>query len=150
MDAMSDRTPPSHAASAATFPTLMRRYVSTSLDLFALLLAVGAVQLLPLPATAKEDLLPAVFVACWWIYEPLMVWRGATLGQALTGIRVRRMEDTRRPVSLVRSYVRFLLKYTLGLVSWIMILLDARSRAIHDMVARSIVVRAAPDGAESG
>ena len=73
-------------------------------------------------------------------YEPGCTAFGATLGQRLFNFRVRRASDPRRRINLAAAWVRYLVKGTLGLVSFIAMLFTRRRRAIHDLASGSIVL----------
>ena len=76
----------------------------------------------------------------WWGYEPGCTAFGATLGQRLLKFRVRRATDPTRPISLPAAWVRYVVKLTLGIVSFLAMLFTHCRRAIHDIVSGSIVL----------
>jgi len=127
-----------------TYPSLFRRYLSSLID--GLLLIAGMVfgadilALIGPPPTAAR--------VGWFLflilgYEPLLTANAMTLGQYITGIRVRRLSDPSRRVNLVAAYARYLIKLPLGFLSFLTIGFNERRRAIHDFVAKSIVIDAA-------
>lgn len=80
-----------------------------------------------------------------WLYEVLMLSsaRGATLGKMAVGVRVVTADGGR--LSFGRSAGRRFAKYLSGLVlvGYIMAAFTSRKRALHDMIAATLVVRRA-------
>ena len=48
----------------------------------------------------------AMFIAIWFLYEPLSVAYGCTLGQYAMHIRVRNAKNPSQPIHIVLSYIR--------------------------------------------
>jgi uncharacterized RDD family membrane protein YckC len=125
-----------------TYPTIVRRYFSTVIDSWVIFLSVGIPDLLGVP---KEHIVLArlaFFLPLILLYEPLLVVKGCTLGQLLLGIRVRADSDPTKHISIPRSYVRYAAKILFFEISLITVLFAQRARAIHDMIAGSVVIRA--------
>jgi uncharacterized RDD family membrane protein YckC len=122
-----------------SYPTLTRRYVSSLIDglLLIAMLIVGA---LLLQGEGLATARVAVFIFVFLAYEPLLTSQGLTLGQYLTGIRVRRLDDVTRRIPLYAAYIRYLVKIPLGFVSFLTMSFNERQRAIHDFAAGSVVV----------
>ena len=74
------------------------------------------------------------------VYEPLTMRLGATLGNYITGIRVRRYIDTNRRINLFQAYLRYAVKILFGWLSCITIGFNKQKRAVHDIVAETIVI----------
>ncbi len=74
-------------------------------------------------------------------YEPICVSFFCTLGQKITGIRVRRL-GTLKKIPFPFAFVRYFLKILLGLISLFAIIFSKERRAIHDFASGSIVVLA--------
>lgn len=122
------------------YPTLFRRYMSALCDgllVFALIIAVG---MLPGSGAAvgRTKFLAFVFLALW--YEPIFTSRACTLGQWITGVRVRRNDDMEERISIGRALLRIMVKGALGWLSFFTMPFSPRYRAIHDMVAGSVVI----------
>lgn len=81
-----------------------------------------------------------------FLYEPIMVSFSQTIGQRFIGIRVVNQKTEEnvavKSIGLLRSIVRYIVKLILGVLSLVTINFDEQSRAIHDKLVRSIVVRA--------
>ncbi len=141
MEATVPRVEPAEAQEPA-FPVIVKRFQSSLIDvLFIILLMVPASQLLDvLGDGAPEWVNIAIFVALWGIYEPLGTAFGCTVGNWITGIRVRRAEDIRRKIPLWAAFIRYAVKFMLGWLSFITIHFNPERRAIHDLSAGSVVV----------
>jgi hypothetical protein len=98
-----------------TYPSLFRRYLSSLVD--ALLIIAGMVfggdvlGLIGPPPTAAR--------VGWFLflilgYEPLLTAYAMTLGQYITGIRVRRLGDSNQRIKVTAAYARYLIKIPLG------------------------------------
>lgn len=80
-----------------------------------------------------------------FLYEPIMVSFSQTIGQRFIGIRVVEQKTEEnvalRSIGLFRSILRYIVKLILGVLSLVTINFDEQSRAIHDKLVRSIVIR---------
>ena len=89
----------------------------------------------------------AVLVACYFTF----CWAaaGQTLGQHVMQIRVQKLDGER--VGVIRSYLRFLaLSVCMGplILGQLLVLFTPRRRALHDLIARTVVVYTDPVGRE--
>ena len=123
------------------FPTLVRRYYSTFIDSVLLFILL----VLPSATAASPETQPhvriVVFVGFLLFYEPLLVVYACTLGQLITGIRVRRAASPDQKISAPRSYLRYAVKIVLGVLSLVTVLFTHRARALHDLCSESLVIR---------
>lgn len=93
-----------------------------------------------------------VALALWWFAYFAVSWAvtGATLGMALLGIRVvgadRSAAGTRRAVVRALAFPLSVALFGLGFLG---ILFHARRRALHDLIAGTVVVYAAAPGPEA-
>jgi uncharacterized RDD family membrane protein YckC len=81
-----------------------------------------------------------VFVSIWCIYEPVCTTLGATLGNYLMKIRVRQENARGKKINLPQAFVRFIFKFVLGWLSFLTIHFNEERRAIHDMIAGSVML----------
>lgn len=65
---------------------------------------------------------------------------GSTLGNYLMKIKVRDNLNTIKRINLLQSYIRFVLKFLLGWVSFLTIHGNKQRRAIHDFAAGSVMI----------
>lgn len=76
----------------------------------------------------------------------LTAWRGQTIGKWATGLRIEQMDG--RDLTVVRALIRHLIGYplsflTLGL-GFLVAAFNTQGRALHDLVAGTVVVRNLP------
>jgi uncharacterized RDD family membrane protein YckC len=124
------------------YASLIKRIQSTFLDmLFIVLLMVVFGKIID----ASGDEAPgwvrfALFFGLWALYEPLMVTMGGTLGNRIMSLRVRKHSNPAQRISILHSYLRYLLKFALGWISFVTINTNEEMRAIHDFAAGSVVL----------
>jgi len=126
-------------------PTIPRRYSTTAID-GLLILAVFIIPTALFPANEGSRALRIVIaLLALFVYEPLGTGRWLTLGQWVTGVRVRRMEDGSR-IGVLRAWGRIVVKVFLGILSFLTLPLVPGRRAIHDLASGSIVILARSEG----
>jgi uncharacterized RDD family membrane protein YckC len=86
----------------------------------------------------QADIAGLVGIGLFACYEPLLTSFFCTIGQAIMGFRVRKVAGGR--ISVVQAYVRVIVKYLLGMLSFLTMPARADRRAIHDLAAGTIVV----------
>jgi len=82
-----------------------------------------------------------MFMAIWVLYEPVCIAYGCTIGQYLMHIRVRRIRDTTKNIHIVLSYMRYIIKFVLGWLSFLSIAFNQQRQAIHDMAVESVMIK---------
>jgi len=127
------------------YPELKTRVQSTFIDivLMAILMFVAAWILDKAGVGDEEEsatMKAIVFIGIWGIYEPLSTTLGATLGNYLMKIRVRKVSDSGKKLNLLQAFVRFAFKFSLGWLSFLTIHFNNQRRAIHDIVAGSVML----------
>jgi uncharacterized RDD family membrane protein YckC len=75
------------------------------------------------------------------VYEPLLITYSATLGQYIIGIRVRSSRNPKKRINLLQAYIRIIVKFFLGWISFANINFNPKHRAIHDPAGSSVVIR---------
>lgn len=123
-----------------TYPHIFRRYLSSLIDL---LLFIGMffmlASIIPNSFQYASSLKTMPVVIFIFFYEPILTSKLCTFGQFVTGIRVINCKTNGR-ISIVQAYIRYVLKYFLGWLSFLTVLFSARKRAIHDIAVDSVVV----------
>jgi len=123
------------------YPTILQRYLSSFIDGMLLLLffflSLSLIKGTDQMTSTIRFLLPICII---FLYEPLFTSKACTLGQLLMGIRVRKISNNEN-ISIIKAYVRYILKILLGFISLFSILFSEKSRAIHDFSSGSIVVK---------
>lgn len=126
------------------FPPLMLRIQSMLIDqVFLVVCMIVVFQIisqanLEVSGTIRAALLFGLF----FVYEPVCIALGCTVGNYLVGIRVRRINDETKNINLLNSYFRFIVKITLGLFSFFTVTSSQMKRAIHDKASESIMIYA--------
>lgn len=122
-------------------PTIPRRYAATVID-GLLVLAVFVVLTMVLPDGEISRVLRILgALAMLFLYDPIGTGRYFTLGQWITGVRVRDFK-TGQPIGVPRAWGRVLVKGLLGIISFVMIPFTFGRRAIHDLATGSIAILA--------
>lgn len=123
------------------YPTLLDRIKSTTIDTLILIAAAFLISEIlryfdNVPTTIKVLLFAAIL-----LYEPICTTYAATIGNDKMKIRVRNNTDQTKKINLVQSIVRFIFKFSLGWLSFISFFTSSKSRAIHDYVSGSVVIK---------
>jgi uncharacterized RDD family membrane protein YckC len=127
------------------YPDLKTRVQSTFIDTMLMLgLMFLAATILDKinPSQENEDgwIRGVIFISIWGIYEPVAMTIGCTFGNYLMKIRVRRNSDNTKRINLLQAFARFVVKIVLGWVSFLTIHGNKERRAIHDLVAGSVMI----------
>lgn len=123
-----------------TYPNVLRRYLATLLDLFALWCIVYAISKMP-RVDEHGTLAYWMLGLSLLLYEPLLTTFACTLGQAVMGIRVRTVDGLKR-IRVDQAFGRMIVKYLLGIISFLTVPARKDRRAIHDLSSGTIVVEA--------
>lgn len=129
---------------ARYIPSLVRRYGATLIDgFFIMFLMIVAGVGFQAVSDASAAPRVVVFVLILFVYEPLLTSRLCTIGQRLTGLRVRRYDNRDERIGILAAYVRFVVKILLGAISFLTLSFTKEKRAIHDLAAGSIMLQVA-------
>lgn len=123
------------------YPRLALRYQATVVDglvIVAGLVTIGSI--LSLFESAPGYLRAMAFVVVAFLYEPLMVSRGGTLGHRWMGLKVKSRSNPHKNVFVILALLRFAAKIALGWLSFITMLFSSDNQAIHDMLSDSVVL----------
>lgn len=83
----------------------------------------------------------SLFLFIFFFYDPLFTSLfGATIGHMFIAVRVKRNDDETKNLTLPVAFLRFVVKTSLGWISFLTISKSKKHRAIHDMVANSVVI----------
>jgi len=120
------------------YPSLLRRVLATQIDVFVILFLLYLFAHSPFYNGEVETYWPLwLFI----LYEPVCTRYLCTLGQFLLRFRVRTFSDHSK-VPLWRGLVRVLVKYLLGILSFLLMPRQPQRRAFHDLIAGTIVLEA--------
>jgi len=126
------------------YPPLVKRFQSVIIDQVFIILCIVLFSML-LPNASEEDtgaLRGFLLFSLFFIYEPFCMAFGCTIGNYVSGIRVRRFKHESERINLLRSYLRFITKCLLGIISFFTVTSDKWKRAIHDKAGCSIMIYA--------
>ncbi|SDL27576.1 Uncharacterized membrane protein YckC, RDD family [Catalinimonas alkaloidigena] len=123
-------------------PGVFVRVKAVVLDSFVLMLLMLMVTELFSSFEAVPDLYRILaFVLIFGLYDPILTSSvGGTIGHMVFGLRVKRDNHEGKNILFPVAVVRFLVKATLGWISLVTVMGHKQGKAIHDMVARSVVV----------
>lgn len=124
----------------AEYPTILRRYCSTVIDgLFVLSMLFLWAYILDSESSAATNIRIGIILFMFFVYEPIFTAYFCTLGQKITGIRIRKFSTGKR-ISIFQAYLRIIVKIFLGIFSFFTIPFTKNKRAIHDFAVGSLVI----------
>ena len=121
-----------------SYPNLFRRYFGTQIDVLVVLFCLYLYGHSPWYDSATPTYWP---MWLFLLYEPICTRFGCTLGQYVMRFRVRTINGHFK-VPIWRGLVRVVVKYLLGLISFIRMPRQAQRRALHDLASGTIVLDA--------
>jgi uncharacterized RDD family membrane protein YckC len=124
------------------YPTLSDRVQSTLIDtVFIVVLMFISASILEKYENAPDWIRIALFFGIWCIYEPVCTVLGFTIGNYAKGIRVRKFSNPQKKINIIQALVRYLLKISLGWISFLTMHFNPERRAIHDFAAGSVMIK---------
>lgn len=124
------------------YPQLTDRIQSTFIDTFLIVILMFAfASILDNFENVPDWVRMAMFLGLFVAYEPLCTTLGATLGNYLKGIRVRKDSDQTKRINIFQAIIRYPVKILLGWVSFLTIHSNPKRRAIHDLVSGSVMIK---------
>jgi len=123
------------------YPSLVRRFASTLIDVFFLLSIPLIISSLGFDLAFIPKYGKVIIFILFYIYEPICNALGCTLGQYLLKIRVRKMHKLDKRLNIFQALLRHLVKIGLGAVSFFTITGNDERRAIHDELSKSVVIK---------
>jgi len=124
------------------YPPLSDRIQSVFIDTLVLVGSMFAVSAILERMDAPPDWLKmTLFISIWLLYEPLATTLGGTLGNISKGIRVRSVLDPSKRIHFLQALLRYIIKASLGWLSFLSMIFTKNQRAIHDILSGSVMVR---------
>lgn len=123
------------------YPGIFLRVKASTIDSIVIIVLMGATtdffsRFENVPNYAKI----IAFVFIFILYEPMMVSLfGSSMGHRMYNLRVQHM-DTKKKINLGTAIIRFLIKATLGWISFLTVSNTENSQALHDTAVKSVVV----------
>lgn len=125
------------------YATLLKRVKAAIVDFLVLMGLILLVSTILSKFENVPDFVRIIlFILIFFLYDPILTSTiGATLGHLFLGLRIRRSKDENRKIIFPIAIVRFILKALLGWVSLLTISVIKKKKAIHDLVAGSVVLQ---------
>lgn len=125
-------------------PSLNLRIKAMFVDLLIVIISLMIISLVLSFFNVKPELINPVLLGLFFLYEPITVSLGGTIGQRIMGLRVikaKSLKDSNAStnIGIGFSVFRFLAKFILGSISLITIHSTSYGQAIHDKISGSIV-----------
>ena len=125
------------------YPSLTERIKSTVADALLILFLMSITAMILDNYTEVPDWARAtLFIAMFFIYEPLAQTFGCTLGNYVMGIRTRQESNHAKRLNIFQAYLRFGVKSLLGWISFFTMNSNIKRRAMHDLASGSVMVYA--------
>ena len=107
-------------ATEQNFPSLLKRFQSLIIDQLFIISCMIVISMIL--TNSEEDSLNALrgslLFILFFVYEPFCVAYGCSVGNYITGIRIRQFGNDEKRISLFNSYLRFVFKIFLGIFSF--------------------------------
>jgi cytochrome bd-type quinol oxidase subunit 2 len=124
------------------YPELSTRIQSTFIDMILIIVMMFVfASVLDRFENVPDWVRIAMFAGLFVVYEPICMTLGATLGNYVKGIRVRKHTDPTKRINILQAIVRYPIKVLLGWVSFLTIHADPQRRAMHDLASGSVMVK---------
>lgn len=125
-----------------TYPLLADRIQSTFIDMVLIIVLMFVfASVLDRYENVPDWIRIALFFFLFGIYEPVCTTAGCTLGNYSKKIRVRRVTDTGKRITIFQALIRYVFKVLLGWLSFLTIHSNPGKRAIHDLAAGSVMIK---------
>ncbi len=123
----------------ANLSVRVKAAIIDSLLLIGFIIAIS--ELFDLFEAVPDTLRMVAFIFAFILYDPLFTSiYGGTIGHSFSGIGVRSESDVEKKIPFPMALMRFLVKVLLGWISLVTITGNKKKKAIHDYVAKSVVV----------
>ena len=124
-----------------SYPRLLRRVQAVLIDSLIVPIALlSSISFLGVFEINESWVKAMFFFFPIFILEPFLVsFYGGTIGHYLLKLKVRKIKEDRN-INIVFSTIRFVLKFFLGWISLVLVLVSKRHQAVHDYLVGSIVV----------
>lgn len=124
------------------YPTILERIKSTTIDTIIIIAFMYFASEILNSFENVPDYVRVILFAVILLYEPILTVLGATIGNEKMDIRVRSNSNHAKKINFFQAIIRFILKFSLGWLSFITFFFSDKRRTIHDYVSGSIMIRA--------
>lgn len=124
------------------YPTILDRIKAYTMDtLFVIILSMAVTSFFSNYDNIPENVRVITFISIFCLYDPILISLfGATMGHSMMNISVKREDNYNKNIKLHVAIFRFLFKVFLGWISFLTASRNKKRMAIHDIVAKSIVI----------
>lgn len=125
------------------YANLPERIKAAFIDAMIMILAMYAVtEVFAMIENVPNYVRAITWVFIFFLYEPIFVSSlGWTVGHSYLGLVVRRDDDPSKKINFFVAMLRVFVKWLLGWVSLVTTTGNSKRKAIHDIVAFSVVLR---------
>jgi hypothetical protein len=125
------------------FPTLVSRIKAVFVDLLILLFTFAIVSLVIDAIGGTSDFVKGfILIFMVYLYDPVLTaFTGGTIGHKLIGLKIRKYKEPEKYISFGSALLRFLIKGSLGWISFLTVTSNEHKRAIHDQLSGSITLK---------
>ena len=126
-------------------PSLLLRMKSMMIDSLAIIALMYLASVLLNSFEVESGKTRGIFLGLIFLYEPILVTLGSTIGQKIMGLKVRKYSrflkgNEKRNLNIIDSLMRYSCKLLLGWVSLLTVHSDQYGQAIHDKFGDSVMV----------
>ncbi len=124
------------------YPHVSDRVKAVVIDSIVLIAElVAATYIFSLFETVPDIARKIVFLFIFLLYDPIFTSLfGGTIGHMIMNIRVKRNRNEQKNILLPFAIIRFVVKAFLGWLSLLTVSGNEKRKAIHDMLAGSVVI----------
>jgi uncharacterized RDD family membrane protein YckC len=128
---------------ADNYPSLVRRFQSLFIDTLFIILAMVIISaILNYIPDTPDWIRITLFIFLFGCYEPVFIaFTKGTIGNKLMRIQVKQFNKERKRPNILQAYLRFIFKFFLGWISFLTMHFNPQKRAIHDLVANSVMIQ---------
>jgi uncharacterized RDD family membrane protein YckC len=123
-----------------SYPSMTTRIKSIVIDnlLLILFLFLFSILFSKLP-NKYEWIRGATILLFFFVYEPLAIFLGGTIGNRVMNISVKNFSN-KKSINIFQSFFRFFVKIGLGWLSFLTIHSNPQKRAIHDKFSGTVMI----------
>ena len=127
---------------STTYARLPNRVKAAVIDSITLIILMYSItQIFSLFESVPKYVRGGLFFVVFFLYEPILVSLfGRTLGHLFCDIVVKSEHNKKKNIPFHIAFIRFILKALLGWISLLTVTGNEKNQAIHDKVAKSIVI----------
>ncbi|MFC4815601.1 RDD family protein [Flavobacterium sp. GCM10023249] len=126
------------------YPSILDRIKSTTIDTLLVIAFMYFCSEILDSFENVDNYIRVLLFSAILLYEPIATTLGATFGNDKMEIRVRRNSDHSKRIHFFQAVVRFVLKFSLGWLSFITVFGNTKRRTIHDYLSGSVMVKLKP------